>query len=263
MEVERHEAADVRWEVARRVPSPALRSVLAQALEGWTREGSAESAFRELPFPGVPLIFNLGAPWTIDGDPRFDSFVAGLHTTPTSVGGARAFSCVELRLGPIGARRLLGRPMHELANLTVPIDELMPGADELSGRLHDARSWDERFDLVEAFLARRLDRAAAPPPEVEWAWLQLRRSSGRVPIASLADELQWSPRRLIARFREHVGLAPKTAARVIRFDRAVASLRSGLPAAQVAADCGYADQAHLNREFRELAGTTPVQLLAA
>jgi transcriptional regulator GlxA family with amidase domain len=67
---------------------------------------------------------------------------------------------------------------------------------------------------------------------------------------------------LIERFRDHVGLPPKAAARVIRLDRAVAALRSGGPRiAEVAAACGYADQAHLGRELRALGGITPGQLV--
>ena len=70
---------------------------------------------------------------------------------------------------------------------------------------------------------------------------------------------------MIARFREQIGVAPKTLARVIRFDRAVrllrASAQQGL--AEIAFACGYFDQAHMNREFRELAGTTPKALIEA
>jgi transcriptional regulator GlxA family with amidase domain len=84
------------------------------------------------------------------------------------------------------------------------------------------------------------------------------RSAGRVAIGELANELGWSHRRLIARFREQVGLAPKAAARVLRFDRAARALRSpSRTIGEVAFECGYFDQAHLNRDFRELAGITP------
>ena len=132
--------------------------------------------------------------------------------------------------------------------------------------MRDAAAWQERFDLVESFLLRRLAGSASPAPEVEWSWQRLRRSGGRASIGELAAELGWSHRRLIARFREHIGLAPKAAARVLRFDRAVARARvaggsAGRPRSP--SDCGYYDQAHLNRDFRELAGTTPGAFLRA
>jgi AraC-like DNA-binding protein len=265
VEVERSESGAVRWEVARRQPAPALHGLLARALEGWTREGAAAACFRELPFPGVPLILNLGTPWQVaetgGASETLDSFLAGLHTKPTAVAGERSFSCLELRLTPLGAHRLLRRPMHELAERTVALEELLPGASRLGDRLREARTWQTRFDLVESALVRRLADAPSPSREVAWAWRQLVASGGRVPVRELGRELEWSPRRLIARFREHVGLAPKAAARVIRFDRAVAALSAGAPRiAEVAAACGYADQAHLSREFRDLAGTTPARL---
>jgi AraC-like DNA-binding protein len=260
VELERHEQDGVRWEVARRLPAPSLRPLLGQALEGWTREGPRGASFHELPFPGIPLILNLGSPWRVEGA-TIDSFLAGLHTRPTQVAGERTFSCLELRLTPLGTRRVLGLPLHELANRTEALDELLPGAEELTARVRETLTWDERFDLLEAFLAKRLADAPPAPPQLEWAWRQLVRSGGRVRVRALADDIGWSPRRLIDRFRDHVGLPPKAAARVIRLDRAVSALRTGTPRiAEVAAACGYADQAHLGRELRELAGVTPRQL---
>jgi AraC-like DNA-binding protein len=260
VELERHELDGVRWEVARRLPAPALRPLLGQALEGWALEGPRDMSFHELPFPGIPLILNLGSPWIVEGA-RLDSFLAGLHTRPTQVTGERTFSCVELRLTPLGARRLLSRPLHELTNGTHTLDEMLPGVEALAARVRETQEWDERFDLLEAFLAKRLSDTPPTPRELDWAWRQLVRSGGRVRVRALADDLGWSPRRLIERFRDHVGLPPKAAARVIRLDRAISALRTGTPRiAEVAAACGYADQAHLGRELRELGGITPGQL---
>ena len=262
MELERHEQDGVRWEVARRLPARPLRPLLGQTLEGWALEGQCAASFHELPFPGVPLILNLGSPWLVD-NAGLDSFLAGLHTRPTRVTGERAFSCLELRLTPLGARRLLGLPLHELANRTHALEELLPGVRTLTTRVREAQAWDKRFDLLEAFLAKRLADTPPTPRELDWAWRQLVRSGGRVPVRALAADLGWTPRRLIDRFRDHVGLPPKAAARVIRLDRAVSALRSGTPrVAEVAAACGYADQAHLGRELRELGGLTPGQLVA-
>ena len=260
MELERHERDGVRWEVARRLPAPPLRPLLGQALEGWTLEGRHDVRFHELPFPGIPLILNFGSSWVVEGA-RLDSFLAGLHTRPSRVTGERAFSCVELRLTPLGARQLLGLPLHELANGTYALEDLLPGAGRLTPRVRATPDWGERFDLLEAFLAKRLAETPPTPRELDWAWRELVRSGGRVRVRALATYLGWSPRRLIERFRDHVGLPPKAAARVIRLDRAVSALRSGTPRiAEVAAACGYADQAHLGRELRELGGITPRQL---
>ena len=74
-----------------------------------------------------------------------------------------------------------------------------------------------------------------------------------------------SRRHLAAQFREHVGLPPKLLARILRFDRVIALLRHAEPErwAEVAYDCGYYDQAHFNRDFRQFAGSTPGAFLAS
>lgn len=258
MRVERHDTGYAQWEVARRAATPVLRPFVGAALEGWAQSHGEPSRLREVPFPGVPLILNLGSAWKIESE-RHDSFLAGLHDRPTVVEGAQSWACIELRLTPLGAHRVLGLPMHELTNCVVELEDVLPQAQELTDRLRETRDWSERFDQVEAFLARRLARTQPPSPEIEWSWRELARSGGRVRIAALVAELGWSPRRLIARFREQIGLTPKAAAAVIRFDRVAAALRSSEPPsfASLAFDCGYADQAHLNRDFRRFAGTTP------
>lgn len=98
-------------------------------------------------------------------------------------------------------------------------------------------------------------------------------SVGTVRVDELADGAAWSRRHLLTRFRTQVGLAPKTAARVLRFQRAAALLAPEGPGggppptvpptfAEVAAACGYADHSHLVREFHTLAGCTPSQYTA-
>jgi AraC-like DNA-binding protein len=266
--VARYENEVARWEVARRLPAPLLRPHFQAVPEGWDHRGGS-SDLREVPIPGVPLILGLDdGTWEIEtegGTVTHHSFAAGLGTVPTVVRSASSWSCLELRLTPLGAHRLFGRPMHELTNEAVPLEDLLPDARELLGRLRETRSWTERFDLVDAFLLQRFARAPDPAREVEWSWSRLHGSHGRAPIRELADELGWSHRRLIARFREQIGLTPKTLARVIRFDRAARLLRASTTSslAEVAFDCGYFDQAHLNREFREFAGTSPGAFAAA
>ena len=109
---------------------------------------------------------------------------------------------------------------------------------------------------------------AAVAPEVSWAWRELLREGGAIRVSELAAGTGWSERHLTSRFRAEIGLAPKAAARVIRFDRARKLLVRKLTAggdyllADLAADCGYFDQAHLAREFRALAGCPPSQWLA-
>lgn len=110
--------------------------------------------------------------------------------------------------------------------------------------------------------AHREPRWAARP-EVDHAWQLLRRSHGRAPIREIAREVArevgWSTRHLGQRFRAELGHPPKTTARVLRFEHSHRLLRAGRPLAEVAAECGYSDQPHLNRDWLELAGTSPTR----
>ena len=156
--------------------------------------------------------------------------------------------------------------MDALANRVVALDDLLGrDADRLLEGLHDAPGWTERFALLDAALARRLDDARPPSAGVAWAWERLSESHGTVPIGALAGEVGWSRATWARRFCRQVGVPPKLLARILRFDRVVARLLHAERGrwAEVAYDCGYYDQAHLNRDFRAFAGSTPSAFVAA
>ena len=88
-------------------------------------------------------------------------------------------------------------------------------------------------------------------------------SRGRVRVEGLADEVGWSRERLWSRFRSQLGITPKRAARLVRFDHAAHLLAAGHAAAGVAAESGYVDQSHLHREVKEFAGLTPTAVATA
>jgi AraC-like DNA-binding protein len=188
-----------------------------------------------------------------------------------------------VRFTPIGAHLFLGLPMHLIANEAVElalIDRAL--ARLLVDRMASARSWTDRFAIVESLVAERVTRTKMPA-SIDVAWRRLVAADGRVAMGSLASGMDCSHRTLIARFRASVGFPPKTMARLLRFGRTLRALdrlsgvraetpagkpyieaerradRSacGIPWADLAAECGYADQAHLIRDFREFAGRTP------
>jgi AraC-like DNA-binding protein len=270
VEVTRHSSELGSWEMVRAPAAPAVRG-LVRNYTGFAESTPGPLRRREVPHRDITLIISFGPRFEIS-DParpeapaeRRESFVAGLHDRPVVVEHAGESSGVELRLPPLSAHVLLGLPMQELTNGLVSLDDVLPEAGELVERLAGAPGWEERFALVDAALRARLGQSRRPAREVAWAWRTLEASAGRVPIGALASELGWSHRRLIARFREQVGLAPKTFARVLRFDHVVRRLQGvdEVRWSEVAFDCGYYDQAHLNRDFREFAGTTPTEFLA-
>ncbi|MGH2587928.1 MAG: helix-turn-helix domain-containing protein, partial [Dehalococcoidia bacterium] len=149
-------------------------------------------------------------------------------------------------------------------NRTVAFEDVFgPDARALLEQLRAAASWEARFSILDRALTARLAEAPAPSTEVARAWCRLQRTNGCLDIGTLAAELGWSRKHLIARFREQIGLPPKTLARILRFNRAVRLLNRNdtMHWTAIAHDCGYYDQAHLIRDFRQFAGTTPGDFL--
>jgi AraC-like DNA-binding protein len=239
---------------------------------GFREETGAPIRRREGPESSVVVIVSFEHEWRIGnalepGRPleRRTSFVGGLHDACVLTEHAGRSEGMQANLSPLAAHMLLGVPMDELARRTVPLDALFGGdADRLVEQLHDAPSWDARMTLLEQTLAARLAEARPPSAGVAWAWRRLRATYGRVRVATLCEELGWSRKRLVARFREEVGLPPKSVARLLRLEHAVDLLdRDATPSwAALALTCGYYDQAHLINEFRAMTGTTPTAFVA-
>jgi len=240
------------------VPHPALRGAV-RAYVGYSERARGPLRRIQPAVPILPLILSLGPAITVDGV-EHRSFVAGLYDRPAVTEFAGEQLGIGIDLSPLGARRLRGRALGELARQAVPLDALLGRAgNELVERLAGLPSWAARFAALDVVLVRRL--AAVPPvrPAVAAAWARLEETGGRIAVEALAAEVGYSRRQLAVRFAEDVGLGPKAVARVLRFERACALLRDGARPAEVAAATGYADQPHLNREALALAGVTPTQ----
>jgi AraC-like DNA-binding protein len=249
-----------RWPRLAAAPRPALRSLLPRGYVGFTEATTP----RHLVLPAttsVPLVVKL-----VDSPYRPPAFVMGGHGSAIVLEGECSRSYVEVLLAPLGAYRLLGLPMAELSGQTVDLVEVLgPAGRRLAEQLREAPSWRQRFGLLDRFLLRRLEEGRPPAPEVDWAWRRLEATGGTVPIRQLAGEVGWSHKHLIARFGQQVGVKPKTAARLVRFNRVWRRLdqAGGRPDwALLAAEAGYADQSHLVREFHQFTGTTPTGFLA-
>ncbi|MGF1427929.1 helix-turn-helix domain-containing protein [Kitasatospora sp. LaBMicrA B282] len=175
--------------------------------------------------------------------------------------GAPGAAVLVLLTAP-GARALLGRPLGER-----PGDPGGPSGArtrELAACLAAAPDWPTRFTLLDDRLARWIAAGPPLPVPVHRAWRLIAASAGRAPIGTVATEVGWSRQHLNSRFRHELGLSPKAAARNARLHRAAALLRRPDPplGATVAAACGYCDQSHLDRDFRDLAGCTPTAFAA-
>lgn len=257
--------------LVRHAASPRLRGV-THDYWGYAEQTAGPLRRRELPSADIVFIVNLGEPLLVTQPrsaprviPTGGGFVAGLHESYALTETAGSQSGVELCLSPPGAYRLLGQSMDTLANRSAPLDQICGvWAVELAERLQAAPTWGDRFDALDTALAARLTHARDPSPEIAWAWRQLADSGGRIPISTLSEELGWSPKRLIARFREQIGLPPKQVARLLRFQRVTNFFLAATETPDwgaLARQCGYYDQSHLIHEFQRFAGDTPDGLM--
>jgi AraC-like DNA-binding protein len=260
------------------LPAAGLRP-LVSGYSGYRQAGIRPAVHIGLPSPFLTVIFTLDEPLDVTVHPdaaqpgdRYDTLVGGLHTAPALITHEGRQSGIQVAMSPLGARALLGVPAGELASLDFHgADVLGPLAARIQEQLQENATWPRRFEILSEVLLARL-RSPAPPPgisaEVRYGWQALLRSGGRISVAQLAADTGWSDRHLRAKFRQEIGLTPKAAARVVRFDRARRRLADRVRAggrpdlAELAAVGGYYDQAHLDREFTALAGCPPTAWLA-
>ena len=188
--------------------------------------------------------------------------VNGPSTTYTRIQGPWA-PAIAARLAPLGAYKLLGPALSEISGSWLVALEDIVGAEarRLSEQVQSAQTWDERGRLLDDFLLDRATHGPQPSPEVTHAWHLLVRSGGRNTISGLARQVGWSHKHLITKFKQQVGVAPHTAARLLRLSTVWQHLDHDQTWARIAAESGYADQAHLIREFRHFTGTTPAALI--
>ncbi|GAB3905907.1 AraC family transcriptional regulator [Kibdelosporangium lantanae] len=243
-----------------RTPHPALRHLVRWYM-GYEQDDVTLAVHRGLPSRSVTLIVSLADPVRMRHGPCLQALVGGLHLAPALIEQDRHQRGLHVELNPVGLRALLGVPATELASDVVDLAELpVPWARTLVDQVAERDTWADRFDVLDTVLASAL-RPVDPPDEVRWAWRRMVADRGGRPVAELASEVGWSRRHFSERFAGEVGLGPKQVSRLIRFEHSGQLLRAGRPLAEVAADAGYYDQAHLSNEWRALAGCSPGEWL--
>jgi AraC-like DNA-binding protein len=253
----------VLWDIA--CPTQPSR-LPGLTMAGFRDRGITPPGLQLIPHPAVTLVLAFGgtiAVETATGQQRQGDFVTGLgFGEGLRALRAEAFECLQVRLSPVVAPAVLGAAVADLDGAVVTLDDLLGReAARISEHLGDLSSWEDRFALTEAWLARRCAEASQVAPEVAWAWRGIVASRGMVRVEHLAAELGWSRKRLWSRFYSQIGLPPKRAAKLVRFDHAVHGLVAGQDAASVAADGGYTDQSHLHRDVVAFTGLTPATVV--
>ena len=269
-----------RW-----IPAEPLRRYVAW-YTGYRQRGVPPARHRGLPSPYLTLIFTLDEPLTIEAHPdpgqppgEFGTLLGGLHSVPALITHAGAQSGIQVALRPLGARALLGLPAGELAALDLPAEAVLGGVcAELRDRVRAAAGWPERFAVLDEILLRRAagratwrrgPAAASPGGQLGLARAAAggRRAAGV--RAGRRDRLERAPPDQPVPRRDRADAEGRRPRHQVRPGQEAAGAQAadaaadgGYLLADLAADCGYFDQAHLAREFRALAGCPPSQWLA-
>jgi AraC-like DNA-binding protein len=265
----RHDSASLRCEIAFAAPHPRLQPYVREYVGGY-EDSVVPICRREVPSGIVPVIFTF-AGRIRELDPGSDTwtergtFTAGLHDTFALVQSTGPSHGLQVNFTALGARLFFQQPLHDLTNRTVELDNLLGGpVRDWTAELHDAPTWEARFELLDRLIESRMISSSTPPEAIAWAWRHLVQTGGKARIGFLVEQIGWSEKTLVSKFREELGLAPKALARVLRFAHALRALTGpDCPRlTDVAYDAGYYDQAHFSSDFRAFAGVTPTEMLA-
>jgi AraC-like DNA-binding protein len=247
-------------------PVPELATIVETL---WTLAGEASALEVEdqpvLPDGRPELILHLGEPFVrVDGSGhavrQSHAILAGQLTTALTLRPTGRIRVLGIRLRPYGAAALRVGPADRLLNHTIDVTAAAPNLARL---FRDIQSATDDPTTAAAMVQQRLLRlldATRIDARIRYATDLVLRRRGRVNIDRLAHDVNWSRRSLERGFQESVGIAPKRLARIARFQYALQVLEgrsSPGTGAHTAAACGYADQAHFVRDFRELAGCPP------
>lgn len=243
-------------------PGPAV-SRFVECL--WTMEDSSGAVQRIVPDGHPALILNLLTPFESFHHGRWSAqpvcFFAGQTTGPLLIRSRGPARILGVGFLPDGATGLLGVPIDELTDWIVPLDELSPRLWRELERVREPGPLMLQLARLEQVLHRFAVSEHSEDRLVSHAVGQIIGTAGRLDVGTLAGHLGISSRQLERRFRIRVGLAPKLFSRIQRFQSVFHALERGQNWADAALDCGYYDQAHLIRDFRDFAGQAPAALL--
>ncbi len=218
------------------------------------------------PTPSTDLKFNFGDPWRVSDRAEMSGTATCIESWCLGIWDRRHFvewpkytDFIGVSFKPGGAYGFLDLPLSELRNCVVPLDALWGDAAEIRDRLHEAKTPERRFALMEDVLLARIAEKSGAAHIVEHVAGQIASGHGARRIGELCDEVGVTRQHLISLFDRMVGCPPKQLARLCRFGHTLESIDPGGPVrwTSVAQEGDYFDQAHFGRDFQALAGLSP------
>jgi AraC-like DNA-binding protein len=187
------------------------------------------------------------------------SWVSGAHSEFIVIDRVRNASMIGVHFRPGGAHAFFGLPLSELRNQVIDLDTLWNGeANNVRDELLEAKGPDAKFRILEDALLARWHGGETQHRAVRYALDRFTRETESVTIREVTEEIGLSPRHFIEIFSQQVGMTPKVFCRLRRLQRALEKMQKRhVGWADLAADCGYYDQAHFIRDFREFCGVRP------
>lgn len=251
----------------------AMGVVSAVSYVSWS---SSPRLHRGMPSSWLTVILTMDAPLVLrgpvpagpawDAAPRevFTSCVGGLHDRAAAVEMSGRQTGVQMTLSPLAAYRVLGVPAAALGTAEDGESVLGPSVARLRAQLAEASSGHARGAVLWQWILDNQDERHEVRAEVAHAWRLIQARRGACRVEAVAAAVALSPRQLRTLMRRELGIGPKRACRLARFDHAVARIVDGTDAslAATAVGAGFADHAHLDAEFAAMVGCSPTAWLA-
>lgn len=234
----------------------------------WAMESETEDDVfpREQIMPDgiVELVFHWGDPWhTFQDNRRFlqpRSFAISMMRKLVEIESTGRTGVVAIRFYPWGAYHYFAEPIRNFLDTTIPCERLWPELiDGLMANLSEDRDIEGRIETVQRFLRDRLRENRRNEPEIDDAIRLIRDSQGRLSIAEICARTGLSKKQLERRFLTSVGTTPKIFSRISRFLAICHHLKEHRERSLtgIAYECGFYDQAHFIKEFKDFSGFTP------
>jgi len=221
---------------------------------------------RIVPDGRAAMILNFANPFESQSSgswqPQPACFLMGQITGPLLLRPSGSAGIVGIQFRPHGVTQLLQLPISELTNSAVALEDLSCRLSRQLERLRDFSSLEQAVAALDSTLQGIVRRVPSGDDPISYAVRAIERTRGLISMENVAERVGWNARQLQRRFKSAVGISPKLFGRMQRFQRVFCAMENlALDWAYAAADCGYYDQAHLIRDFREFSGRTPTALL--
>lgn len=235
-------------------------------------EGSADAPAEPVLPDGCPeIVFNLAdrfqkIPNYGDIETQASAIVSGQLRKRILIRPTGRVSLFGVRFRPHAAFGFLGVAMNSMTDHVLSLSDVIGGAsEEIESQIVEAASFEERVAIAESLLMARLDSWKGETAVAAGVVGMVSVSGGRISIRDLVDQSGIGERRMERIFAKHVGVSPKVFARIVRFNGVVRNIESADSAdlLDAALSFGYYDQPHMILEFREFAGTSPLQYFRA